>query len=667
MNIWTVFGVGGNRDLRRLLESFAAFTFAEWTLVTAVAVHAYRSDGILAVGLIGFRLFPAAIASFVIAPFVDRHRRSSLLASVATGRAALMMAIGVLFTLHASLAIVVVLIAADAVLSSPYRPAQTALIPSIGRSPSELVGAAAGTSMVKTISQTAGAAAGALLSTVWAVNSITFGAAGTMAIAALTVAAIRCSPPKRLDPPQPLRSQFRSTTSMLGHPFVAPLILSSGLRCLVRGLWSALLVATALHYLKLGPAGVGKLTAAAGIGALCAVPITARFIGRRRLGWATAMSFFFSGACISLIGIFGSEISAVALLVGWGTAMALADSTSFSMLYRMLTPGELAPTVGVLEAVKLALEGIGAILTPLLVYLLGIRGALLVGGVPLVTAIPLSFGRLQGGDRLGAGRSERVRLLYGQPLFTSAGLTMLEDLASRVQNEEFPSGSVVIREMDFGDKYYVLVEGTVSVSMGGYPIGELGPGSGFGERALLRNERRFATITAITPISVLSLERDDFLMAVQGDGLAPVAASASPDEVRRSYPVKEAWELPSLAEALGHSTLFSQLNGLALQELARAATVEEWSCGTEVITQGGRGDSFHVILEGLASIRVNGKTIGELRPGDTFGEIALLHDVPRTATVTALTDMKTCTLNQVAFLSAVDGHFSTDHLTRLVT
>jgi len=59
---------------------------------------------------------------------------------------------------------------------------------------------------------------------------------------------------------------------------------------------------------------------------------------------------------------------------------------------------------------------------------------------------------------------------------------------------------------------------------------------------------------------------------------------------------------------------------------------------------------------GRLRVTVDGAAAGELGPGDSFGEIALLRDVPRTATVTALTDVDLLTLERDEFITAVTGH-----------
>ncbi len=93
-----------------------------------------------------------------------------------------------------------------------------------------------------------------------------------------------------------------------------------------------------------------------------------------------------------------------------------------------------------------------------------------------------------------------------------------------------------------------------------------------------------------------------------------------------------------------------------LERLASQLEPVEVSFGTEVIRQGDPGDRFYVIESGRFEVTVDGTPTAELGPGDFFGEIALLRNVPRTASVKALTDGKLQALGRHAFLDAVAGH-----------
>ena len=78
--------------------------------------------------------------------------------------------------------------------------------------------------------------------------------------------------------------------------------------------------------------------------------------------------------------------------------------------------------------------------------------------------------------------------------------------------------------------------------------------------------------------------------------------------------------------------------------------------GTEMITQGDTGDLFYLIATGTAAVTVDGERRATIDAGGFFGEIALLRDTPRTATVTAETEMELLSLDRDQFLAVVTGH-----------
>jgi MFS family permease len=100
------------------------------------------------------------------------------------------------------------------------------------------------------------------------------------------------------------------------------------------------------------------------------------------------------------------------------------------------------------------------------------------------------------------------------------------------------------------------------------------------------------------------------------------------------------------------TSLFAPLGVPALESVARSLTPVEVSAGTDVVLLGDAGDNYYVIADGRLSVSVG----GVLTRGDGFGEIALLAEVPRTATVTALTNARLYALAKDDFLAAVTGH-----------
>jgi hypothetical protein len=102
--------------------------------------------------------------------------------------------------------------------------------------------------------------------------------------------------------------------------------------------------------------------------------------------------------------------------------------------------------------------------------------------------------------------------------------------------------------------------------------------------------------------------------------------------------------------------LFAPLPPPTLESLARALVPQLVASGVEVIRQGDDGDRFYVIADGEVEILADGRVVATRGRGEGFGEIALIYDVPRTATVRARRDTRLYSLEREAFLLAVTGH-----------
>jgi len=109
-------------------------------------------------------------------------------------------------------------------------------------------------------------------------------------------------------------------------------------------------------------------------------------------------------------------------------------------------------------------------------------------------------------------------------------------------------------------------------------------------------------------------------------------------------------------DSLSSVPLFSQLSRRDLSRLGKALNEYTFEAGTEVTSRGGGGQGFFVIREGQARVEIAGKRAKILGPGDYFGEMALISGGPRTATVTAITDLRCQFLLRSDFREFVEGH-----------
>lgn len=106
---------------------------------------------------------------------------------------------------------------------------------------------------------------------------------------------------------------------------------------------------------------------------------------------------------------------------------------------------------------------------------------------------------------------------------------------------------------------------------------------------------------------------------------------------------------PEIVKAFGETNLFGPLKKRELRQVASAARVTVHLAGQEVTAEGDGGVAFHLVLEGTGDVTIKGKKVGKIGPGDYFGEIALIDGKPRTATVTATSELRTAGLSAWQF------------------
>jgi MFS family permease len=142
-------------------------------------------------------------------------------------------------------------------------------------------------------------------------------------------------------------------------------------------------------------------------------------------------------------------------------------------------------------------------------------------------------------------------------------------------------------------------------------------------------------------------------LTVVGGSLALCALIAVP-RLRRID--RSAGSAAPEAGLLRRIPMFASLSVAATEHLASRMKDVEVTAGTELIREGEPGDCFYLIADGDFDVTAGGRFVARLGPGDHFGEIALLREVERTATVTAATGGRVETVDRAGFVAAVFCH-----------
>ena len=639
-----------SRDGRLLVAAFALLTIGEWMTAAALAVHLFEVGGEAAVALLAVLFVPTAVAGLGAGTLSERRSPERVLTACALGRAALIASAAIALEAGSPIGIVVTIVALDAAVAAAYRPAQAALLPFLCRSPAELGGLAGALSTTRTVSQAVGTVLGGLLIATISTGAVFFGAAGLFALVALLTAALRMRTEviaRRARGPSSggpeggrfatARQGLRAFARIARHRDSRLVIELAAVRAALRGAWLGLAVLAAAGFLEMGAAGFGELAAAAGVGAVIAVPAASLLIGSPRL--ASALGGSLAGISLALVGVaaLGTPATALVLLVVWGFGMAVADLSATAVLPRIADARQLGQMTAVTESLKQGAEGTGSLLAPLVAAAIGTRSTLVITGSLAALAALAAWGSLRRVDTVAGRRIARIDVIRMTPLLRALRVAELEALAAAAKPVRAAAGDQVIREGDRdAEAFYVVEDGMAEVLVQGNVLRTLGPGESFGEIALLHGIQRTATVRARTEMALLEVDRSDFVWAVTG---------AESSSLLRRKPSNGS-RPGTLGDVLGGVPWLAHLDRSVLGELAASSREGSIPAGEVLWSQGETGETMVVLLAGSVTVEQGGRIEATVGPGECIGELAVLHEVPRTATIRASASTTYCELHR---------------------
>jgi MFS family permease len=512
--------VFSNRELRRLQLAWAGSSLGTCAYLIALAVVAFRSGGAAGVGFIMLvRTVAAAATAAPLSSLADRHSRRMVMAISDLVRAGLTAAIAILTETGAPIASIYVLATAIAVVATVFRPAQAALTPALAGTPEELTASNAVASTIESTSIFLGPGIGGI---VLAVSS-------TPGVFVVCVVAFLLSTALVWSIDEPAREAAASSAgdgtpaaaltgfrTLVASPALLAVTVTYAAQAMVAGALTVFAVVLAIDVLHLGNAGVGYLDCAFGVGGILGGIVAVGLAGSRRLAAAFAVGVLVWGVGVALLGITTITAVALVLLAGVGVGNTVVDVAAVTLLQRSADDAVLGRVFGVLETVLLSALGLGSILAPLAIHVLGVRAALISTGLVLPAVVVVFSRALIALDRPDPAIAERAALLRAHPIFQPLADGTLEQLARALDPVEAAAGADIIQQGDRGDRIYVVVTGELAVDVDGRAGGRLGAGDVFGEIALLRDVPRTATVRAATAAELLTLGRDEFLAAVTG-------------------------------------------------------------------------------------------------------------------------------------------------------
>jgi MFS family permease len=537
-----------NPNLRRAQLSFLGAWTAEWAFTVALGIVAYRDGGAAAVGLVGLlRMVPSAILAPLLSPIADRGRRERVLILVSIVRGAATAAAAVVVAVAGPSAVIYALAVLSTIAATLYRPAHSALLPSLCRTGYELASA----NMVRGLLDSAATLVGPLVAAVLlqftGVDVVFWVAAGASFLAAALLVRLRYEAPPR--PPAPSRPNLareavEGVRAVTANRDLTLILGLAAAQALTRGALTVFSVVVAIELLGTGEPGVGALMAAVGVGAVLGSLAASLLVGSARLGAWFAVGVALWGLPLTLVGVFPQQAAALVLLSFIGVGNALIDLAGFTLIARMAPDEVLARVFGVLESLVAVFIGIGAVVASSMVEWFGVQTALIAIGLLCPVLAVASWRRLRGLDRSVDVLDVGIGLLQRVPMFRTLPLPSIEQLARGLEPVEVPTGKAVFTQGDIGDRYYVIESGEADVVGDSRVVATLGPGEGFGEIALLRRTRRTATVVARSVLGLRALRSERFLPVVLGYTASAQEAAVAIDGELDRYSPNEPFEEP---------------------------------------------------------------------------------------------------------------------------
>jgi hypothetical protein len=523
--------------LRRLIAAFGCFSLAENATWLAVLVYAFDRGGVEEVGLVALlQLTPAVM----VAPFAafagDRFRRDRVLqvgylvqaaamAGTATG-----MATGSAGVTYAGAAL-------TATSVTFTRPVMGALLADVTRTPDALVAATSVTTAAGEIGAALGPLLGGLVLVVGSPGWV-FGSASMLVLAsALVVSRLhlftRFQRRSHVEVGDVIAEVFVGLRAMRRNANVRVMVVLTSLAILVIGVLDVVGVTFADERLGAGGGVAGVLAGAVSVGAVLGASSAAGLAAGGRTVRYLVIGALVIGLPVALLAAVEYLGPAVLLLGVCGFGSGLLRVTSTIAIQRFAPLEVITRIFGVVEGLQMAALAFGSYGVSVLVSATSLGTALVIVGVSLSVLLLVAVGRFV--------RTRPVDVLVDRDLFDrlcrDAHLRHLpapaiERVARTVEGLSVPSGTLVIRQGDPGDRYYLLLSGEVDVYRDGDLVNTMSPPSGFGSIALLRDIPRTADVVAASDLELLVLDRADFLQAVIGRTIDIDAQGDPIDELR---------------------------------------------------------------------------------------------------------------------------------------
>src|SRR5580698_7021226 len=533
-----------HRDLRLLIGAFLVDQIGSWSYIVVISVYLFdrthSTEWLAALGIC--RWGPGLLLASYGGVIADRYERVTILIVSALASAAVMAAMAVVVATNAAPGLILVLAAASAVALAPYQPAAGALTPEVVGE-KDLAAANSLFSALENLVVVLGPGLGGLLLlTGRPVIGVAINAASFVAAAAV-VSRLRVRSRGGANSEDSAVQQWKAGVSALvAQPVAVAVILFCALDSAVYGAATVLYVPLSVR-LGTGANGYSYLLAGSALGGLLGAGLANRLSGVSRLAPVIMGSICLQALPFLLTVPVHWPAMAAALQVVSGVGMIIVDVLAITSLQRDLPGDVLGRVLGVFDTVVLAGILLASLATGILLAHFDVNVALVAVGAGIPALGLAGLPTLLRADRTSAAAAERLRprveLLSELDLLAGADRRTLERLAAAAEPIVMPAGQVVIHEGDEADALWILVDGELSVqaSGDGSEPHELAPvtAPGYvGELGLLHGIPRTASVQTRLPSTLLKIDGQDFLSALQVSQPSPALLSVAGTRMART-------------------------------------------------------------------------------------------------------------------------------------
>jgi MFS family permease len=513
----SVRGLANHAGLRRLGIIGVAFGVAEMGSWIAITTVAHDFGGVReAAFVVVLELAPAAVFAASAGSLAQRFG----------DRTVLRVGLGAQVVLYGALALVLAvdeppramvygLAVVASIAVTTTRPTLATITPAVADDPRQLAAATAGLGWIEGFAMLLGPAVTAMC-LAFVGSWLAFVLFSVLVLLALT-ASVGLHVQAQVVREDGERVALAAASRAVQHDAgIRSVLLASAASSFALGALDILYVVLAVDVLGGRDADASWLNTAFGLGALVGGALALALSSGAGL-WRRVV--FAGGALavlLTLLGVGSDTTSTAVVLAACGVAQAVLIVSVRTLLQRVTDLRLLCHVFALQEAAHLAMLLFGALLVPLFVDTFGARWAGVGVGCIVVAAIAPGARAMARADHVADAWLVHIPALRATELFALLPAPALETIARQAVPCTFTAGSAIIREGDVGDRFYAIVSGNVAVHVRGTRVATRSTADGVGELALLHDQPRTATVTALDDVDVLAIDRSTFLVAVTG-------------------------------------------------------------------------------------------------------------------------------------------------------